>query len=107
MRPRKTPVRLSKSPLTDRVMALTRYSVQERNGRPLYKATEDGKHDVSADFDALMLEELIAADAPDIVGILDGVADGQRLTCDEKAQVRAFRERLRAACERHNARQAA
>lgn len=51
-----------------------------------------------------LLEELLADDAPDLVGILDGVADGQQLTADECAQVRAFRERLKAACERHNAR---
>lgn len=104
MSQRKTPIRLSRSLLTGSVMVLTRYSVQHRGGRPIYKSTENGKHDVSADFDALMLEELFAEDASDIVLILDGVALGETLTDEERAQVRAFRERLRVACERHNAR---
>ena len=104
MSQRKTPILLRRGPVSGRVNALTRYSRLQRNGHELLKAATDSKHDVSADFDALMLEELFGDDSPDIVAILDGVADGQLLTADEKAQVRAFRERLRAACERHNAR---
>lgn len=99
---RKTPILLRRGPMSGRVQALTSYRFVNE-GRVL-KVLGDGKHDVSGDFDALVLEELFAQDAPDIVGILDGVADGQLLTADEKAQVRVFRERLREICERHNAR---
>jgi hypothetical protein len=81
-------------------MALHRYS---RKGDILEAAT-DGKQDVSHDFDALMLEELIDNGADDIVGILDGVADGESLTDEERTQVRCLRERLKTAIERHNAR---
>ena len=102
--PRKTPVLLRRGPLSGGVNALLRYTRTERNGRELLRASE--KQDVSADFDTLMLEELFGPedDSPDIVGILDGAADGQLLTAGEKAQVRAFRERLRVVCERHNER---
>jgi hypothetical protein len=101
---RKTPILLRRGPLSGRINALTRYTITERNGRELLKASE--KYDVSADFDVLMLEELFGAenDSPDIVAILDGAADGYVLTAEEQAQVRAFRERLRSVCERHNKR---
>lgn len=102
MAERKTPILLRRGPLSGRVEALTSY--RYLNGGRTLKVLGDGKHDVTSDFDALMLEELFADDAPDIVSILDGAADGEVLTDEERAQVRAFRERLRAACERHNAR---
>jgi hypothetical protein len=101
---RKTPIRLSRAPITGRVMVLTRYSVIERNGREVFKAALDGKHDVTADFDSLMLDELMADDAPDMVAILDGVAGGHELSDNQRRQVSSFERRLRAACERHNAR---
>jgi hypothetical protein len=85
-------------------MALTRYSIIERNGKQIFKAALDGKHDVTADFDGLMLEELFDDDSPDIVAILDGVAMGFKLNDNERRQVWSFRQRLLAACERHNAR---
>lgn len=84
-------------------MALLSYRykvVRARDGNEILEASS--KQDVTADFTALMLEELIGPDAKDIVSILDGVADGEALTDDEKAQVRAFRGRLAAACIRHN-----
>lgn len=99
---RKTPILLRRGPLSGRVEVLTSY--RYINGGRTLKVFGDGKHDVTGDFDALMLEELLADDAPDIVGILDGVADGESLTDEECVQVRKFRERLREACERHNAR---
>lgn len=99
---RETPILLRRGPLSRRVEALTNY--RYINGGQTLKVLGDSKHDVSGDFDAIMLEELFADDAPDIVGILDGVADGQLLMADEKAQVRAFRERFKAIVERHNAR---
>ena len=102
MSTRKTPVLLRRGPVSGDVVALLRYSYANVRGGEILKAHD--KQDVTADFTALMLEQLIDPDAPDIVGILDGVADGQLLTAEEKAQVRAFRERLAAACERHNTR---
>ena len=99
---RKNPILLRRGPMSGRVQALTNY--RYLNGGETLKVLGDGKHDVSGDFDALMLEELFADDAPDIVSILDGAADGETLTDDERRQVRSFRERLRTVCERHNAR---
>ena len=74
----------------------------------------DGKHDVTAAFYALMLEELLdgkwhaeheaSQPTPDIIPILDGAADGDDLTVDHRAQIRSFRERLREIVEAHNAR---
>lgn len=102
MTARKTPVLLRRGPLTGDVMALLRYTRKTVRGRDVIDASS--KQDVTADFDALLLEGLLDPDAKDIVGILDGVADGQLLTADEKAQVRAFRERLIGFIERHNTR---
>jgi hypothetical protein len=98
--PRKTPVLLRPAPLSGGVMALTRYSW--RNGGQMLVAATGGKHDVTADFDAIVMRTLLDPDSPNIVGILDGVADGAVLAADERAEVRAFRERLRAMVERHN-----
>lgn len=104
---RKTPVLLRRGPLTGDVVALLRYTHKTVRGREVIEAIS--KQDVTADFTVLMLDELMEADerwrdSPDIVGILDGVADGEELTAAERAQVRAFRERLAAACTRHNER---
>lgn len=100
MAERKTPILLRKAPLSGGVMALHRYTRKTVRGCDLIEAS--GKQDVTADFDALVLEGLLDPDAPDIVGILDGVADGESLTDDERGQVRAFRERLKAQILRHN-----
>jgi hypothetical protein len=99
---RKTPILLRRGPVSGRVNALTNYRYV--NGGKTIHVVGDGKHDVSGDFDVLVLMELVDDGAEDIVGILDGVADGQTLTDAERGQVRTFRERLRAMVERHNAR---
>jgi hypothetical protein len=102
--PRKTPILLRPSPLTGSVMALHRYTRKKIHGRDVLDSGVDGKQDVTADFDAIVLESLLDPDSPDIVGILDGVADGETLTDAERAQVRGFRERLKKIVERHNER---
>lgn len=71
---RKTPILLRPGGLSGEVYALYRYTRKTlENGRTVLDAT--GKQSVQADFDALLLEILIVDDTPDIVGILDGVAD--------------------------------
>lgn len=83
------------------------YSYRRRtlsNGVVVIDCGAHGKQDVSADFDALALEALMAEDSPDIVAILDGVADGHALTDTERAQVRRFEARFRAMVLRHNGR---
>lgn len=103
--PRKTPILLRRSPLSGEVRALYRYSRKTLpSGREVIDCGSDGRWDVSHDYDALMLTELVDNGAEDIVGILDGVADGEPLTDDERAQVRVLRERLKTAIERHNTR---
>ena len=98
MSARKTPILLRKAPLSSRINVLTNY---RRAGKAI-RATIDGKHDVTADFDALVCELLLDPDSPDIIGILDGVGDGALLTGAEKQQVRSFRFRLKNLVERHN-----
>ena len=97
---RKTPIRLFPGSLSDRVFVWTRYTV---NDEGLFKAASDGKHDVTADFDALFLATVLDPDSHDLTGALDGVARGMELNDEERAQVAAFRERLVAVIERHNA----
>jgi hypothetical protein len=97
---RKTPVLLRRAPLSGGVNALTRYTF--KNGGAILQAATDGKHDVTADFDALVLEALLDPDSLNIIGILDGVADREKITSQEAAEVRAFRERLKTIIERHN-----
>jgi hypothetical protein len=99
---RKMPILLRRGPVSGRVNALTNYR-WINHGKSI-RVVGSGKHDVSADYDALVLMELVDDGAEDIVGILDGAADGEALTDVERAQVRVFRERLKALVERHNAR---
>lgn len=104
---RKTPVLLRRGPVSGDVIALLRYTYTQTPRGEVLEASS--KENVTADFTALMLEELIGSDAPNIVGILDGIAavsesGAYPLTDDERAQVRAFRERLKLAVERHNER---
>lgn len=103
MSARKTPILLRRAPLTGEIMALYRYARKTVRGMDVIDAGFDGKQSVSSDFYVLACQELLDPDAPDIVGILDGVADGETLTDGERAQVRAFRERLKVMVERHNA----
>lgn len=106
MTARTTPILLRRGGLSGNVMALHRYTHKTVRGRQVIDAGMNGKQDVTADFDNLMLEELMDPDALDIVGILDGVVHLYALTAEEIHQVKMFRERLRAACERVNARNA-
>jgi hypothetical protein len=109
--PRKTPVPLRRAPLSGRINALTNYT---RTGDGPITVRGDGKHDVTAGFYALTLEELLdgvghaehdaSQPTPDIVAILDGAADGDELTDEHRAQIRSFRERLARIVEDHNAR---
>lgn len=99
---RKTPILLRRGPVSGRVQAVHRYSFTN-DGQTL-KATMDGKQDVHDDFESLALSWLMDNGAEDIVAILDGAADGEALNDEERGQVRIVRERIRKACERHNAR---
>ena len=99
---RKTPVLLRRAPLTGRIMVLTNYRWVK--GGKILSVVGDGKHDVSADYDSLVLTELIDNGADDIVATLDGVADGQEITDAERYECRVLRERLKEMIERHNAR---
>jgi hypothetical protein len=99
MSERKTPVLLRRGPISGNINALLRY--REVEDGVLHVAS---KHDVTADYTALMLEELLDPDSPDIAAILDGVADGEELTEEQRTQVRSFRERLVVVIERHNTR---
>lgn len=111
---RKTPILLRRAPLSGRINVLTNYGRKEINGKDIIDVRGDGKHDVTTAFYAIALEELLdgkghpehdaSQPAPDIVSILDGVADGDPISDEQRAQVRAFRERLRNMCVAHNAR---
>jgi hypothetical protein len=110
---RKTPVLLRRAPLSGRINVLTNYSRSEINGNDMLTVRGDGTHDVSAAFYALLTQELLDGEShagvagepsPDIIAILDGAADGEKLSAEERAQVRSFRERLREIIEAHNAR---
>jgi hypothetical protein len=109
---RKRPVLLRRAPLSGRINALTNYRWSE--GKSTLKVLGDGKHDVTAAFYALMLEELMdgkghaehdaSQPCPNIIAILDGVADGDPITDEQRGEVRALRERLKAIADDHNAR---
>lgn len=94
----KTPILLRESPLTKRIMALTRYT---RKG-DLIEVHTDGKHDVTADFDAIVLEHLLDPDCGDICAQLDGAARGMKLTKKDRQEVKRFRKRLIVIIKRHN-----
>jgi hypothetical protein len=98
MSARKTPVLLREGTLSGRVYALLRY----RRTDERIEVIGEGREDVTADFDAIVCDRLLNP-APGIIEQLDGVAKGQLLTAEEKAEVRSFREALIAIVERHNA----
>lgn len=99
MSERKTPILLRKGPLSGTIQAIYRYTHQP-NG--VIRAT--GKQDVQADFDHLLLDELIPDSKSSIVAELDGAARGLELNETEREVIREFRERLIVVIERHNAR---
>lgn len=111
---RKNPVLLRRAPLSGRVNVLTNYRRGGEGERDTITVVGDGKHDVTAAFYAIALEELLdgkghaehiaSQPSPDIVSILDGAADGEDLTGEQRAQVRSFRERLALVVSDHNAR---
>jgi hypothetical protein len=101
---RKTPVLLRRAPLSGDINAITRYTRKPmRSGGPdMICAAIDGKHDVTADFDAIVLEHLLDPDAQGIIEQLDGAARGMKLTKADRAEIAAFRERLITIIHRHN-----
>lgn len=102
MSERKTPILIQRGPLSGAVYAITKYTRKQVNGREVIRAQT--KHEVTAYYEALVLDDLIASDAEDIVSLLDGAANGEVLNIEERGQVRRFHDRLRAMVERHNAR---
>ncbi len=105
MSARKTPILLRRGPVSGRVMALHRYTRKTVRGNEVLDTGINGKQDVHDDFETLALSWLMDDGAEDIVAILDGAADGEPLTDEQRAQIRVVRERIREACESHNARQ--
>lgn len=91
---RKTPVLLRRGPFTGRINALTNY--RRINGGKIIEVEGDGKHDVSSDFYALVLEELFPkhSEAPLITSSLDGAAKGMELNKRERASLNRLRNRL-------------
>lgn len=102
MSQRKHPVVLRKGPVSDAVYVLTNY--RPMNDGKVLKVIGDGKHDVSADYDSMVLEEFIDYGADNIVGILDGVYQGETLSPDDLEEVRILHDRLVNLIERHNER---
>lgn len=98
--PRKCPVLLRRGPVSGRIHALRRYTLKDDI------LTAQDKDDVTSDFYHLMMEDLFGKpeDCPDIISILDGVADGYVLRGEEAAQVRVFRDRFAALVTAHNER---
>jgi hypothetical protein len=100
---RKTPILLREGPLSGRVAAITRYTRTQFNGRDVIRAID--KYDVNDDFETLMLMRLFGdpkRDCPDIVAILDGAAEGEKLNDGERTQLRVFHDRLRELVLREN-----
>jgi hypothetical protein len=99
--PRKTPVLLRRAPLSGRIDALTGYT--RKDGGRILQARPDGKHDVTADFDAIVCELLLDS-APDALPILDDVTSGEDYVLGEEAkeELRRFFEAIKEIVERHN-----
>jgi hypothetical protein len=104
MAARKTPVLLREAPLSKRINALTNYRrMKAPNDADIIVAATNGKHDVTADFDAIICQMLLD-DAPDALPILDEVSSDEMyaLTEEKREQLRIFYEAVRAIVERHN-----
>lgn len=103
MAERKTPILLRPGGLTGGCWALYRYSRKTIRGREVIECGSGGKQDVTADFDRMLLHELMPDAGCSIVAELDGAAQGMELDDDERKVIREFRERLITIIERHNA----
>ena len=114
MSARKTPVLLRRAPLSGRINVLTNYVRGEApGGQTMIEVRGDGKHDVTAAFYAILLEELLDGEghegvageaASSLIAILDGAADGEQLSKRDRNELRAFRERMVEIVDDHNAR---
>lgn len=101
--PRKNPVLLRPS-FFGGVNVLTNYRRTNVRGKELLEVVGDGRHDVTADFDAIVLEYLFpkGKECSQFTAALDGAADGDELDRRERAALRRVRTRLVALIERHN-----
>lgn len=103
---RKLPVVLRRAPLSGRYMVLTNY---RKHGEG-EMVVGDGKHDVTVDFEELMLQRLMNDGCEDIVPVLEvaaGLNDGvsyEKLTDDERAQIGELWRRIKAMVDAHNER---
>jgi hypothetical protein len=106
---RKTPILLRRAPMSGGINALTNY----RRSGDMLRVVGDGKHDVTADFYAIILEELMdgkgtSSDydkpSPTIIMILDRVCQGEPLTVADREELHSFLGRLRTIVVEHNGR---
>lgn len=109
MSKRKTPVLLRRAPMSGGVNALTNY----RRSGDMLRVVGDGKHDVTAGFYAIMLEELMDGKgtssgydkpSPNIIAILDRAREGEVLFGADREELRSFLGRLRTIVVDHNER---
>lgn len=102
---RKTPVLLRRGPLSGNINVLLRYTRLDGPRGEILKSSD--KQDVTADFDALVMEILFGdghdgPPCPDIVYLIDKAAAGEPLNPDERVQMDGFCTRFKKLVERHN-----
>lgn len=101
--PSKKRVLLRRGPVTGGVNALTNYSYKMHGTKEILRAASNGKHDVTADFDALVCEFLLDPDCGDIIEQLDGaVRCPDALSKANREEIGRFRIKLMAIIKRHN-----
>jgi hypothetical protein len=98
---RKRPILLRPERFGDGIVAIHRYSKLEDE---VIRAADDGKQDVTADFDACLLRVLMPDPDSDVIASLDGAAKGMVLDEKERGEVADLHARLVAVIERHNRR---
>lgn len=99
---RTLPILLRRTPINGRIVVLTNY-LPDINRRGIIRVRGEGKHDVTADFDAILCEMLLDPDCGDIVAQLDGaVRCPDALSKNNREEIARFLLKLIDIIERHN-----
>ena len=103
MAERKTPILLRRGPISGCVYAMHRYVRKVVGDTEIIDAGLHGKQDVSSDFDALVLMELLDG-APNGVPLLERCAQGFAVGSAGQVELTRLHRNLVAVVDRHNAR---
>lgn len=97
------PIRLTRGPISGSTFAVRQYRERE-DGVIVTGTGQYARTDVSAEYDALFLTDLLGDPECSVLGALADAAEGRRLDQENRDDLKAMNNRIVAIVERHNAR---